>query len=108
MDALPDSWRTPTLPESSIALIGLTAAVVGLTLRDPVGITSVLAAGGICLMIAGTVYIAVDGPEPLRLSLAFVALVALPLFSYGGLMRWAGGLTVGVVVVGALYSRVER
>ena len=58
-------------------------------------------------MIAGTVYIAVEGTEVVRLSLAFVALAALPLFAYGGIVQWVGALLTGTVVAGALYSRVS-
>ena len=108
MDSLQQNWNTPTLSESSIVLIGLLFAIVGLTFRDSVGITSLLAAVGIGLAIAGTVYIAVEGPELLRLSLAFVALVALPLLSYGGVVQWIGGLLIVIVAGGAVYSRSSK
>ena len=107
MDALQKKLNTPTLSESSIVLIGLLLAIVGLSFRDTFGITSILAAVGIGLVVAGTVYIAVEGPELVRLSLVFVALVAVPLLSYGSIVRWIGGLMAGLVVVGALYSRVS-
>jgi hypothetical protein len=107
MDALQKNVNTPTLPESSIVLIGLLLAIVGLSFRDTFGITSILAAVGIGLVIAGTVYIAVEGSELLRLSLSFIALVALPLLSYGSIVRWIGGLMYGLVAVGALYSRLS-
>ena len=107
MDALQKKLNTPTLPESSIVLIGLLLAIVGLSFRDTFGITSILAAVGIGLVVAGTVYIAVEGSELVRLSLVFVALVALPLLSYGSIIRWIGGLMAGLVVVAALYSRVS-
>ncbi len=108
MDALHKNWNTPTFSESSIVLIGLLFAIVGLTFRDTVGVTSLLAAVGIGLVVAGTVYIAVEGSEVVRLSLAFLALVALPLFAYGGIIQWIGGLMIGTVVGGALYSRVSK
>lgn len=107
MDALQKKLNTPTLPESSVVLIGLLLAIVGLSFRDTFGITSIFAAVGIGLVVAGTVYIAVEGSELIRLSMAFVALVALPLLSYGSIVRWTGGLMIGLVVVGALYSRVS-
>ena len=60
MDALQKNWNTPTLSESSVLLIGILLTIVGLTFRDTAGITSLLAAVGIGLVIAGTVYIAVS------------------------------------------------
>ena len=68
MDALQQNSSTPTLPESRIVLIGLLFAIVGLTFRDSFGFTSLLAALGIGLVTAGTVYIAVEGAELVRLS----------------------------------------
>lgn len=108
MDALRKSSRTPSLPESSIVLLGITFAIVGLTFRDSFGFSSLLAAIGIGLVIAGTVYIAVEGPEAVRLSLVFISLVALPLLSYGGVVRWIGGSTLGAVIVGASYTRISK
>lgn len=107
MDAIKNNWNTPTLPVSSIVRIGLLLAIVGLTFRDTLGATSLLAAVGIGLVISGTVYIGVEGSEVVRLSLVFIALVALPLFAYGGIIQWIGGLMAGTVVVGGLYSRVS-
>jgi len=108
MDALQKNWNTPTLSESSVLLIGILLTIVGLTFRDTAGITSLLAAVGIGLVIAGTVYIAVEGSDVVRLSLVFIALVALPLLAYGGIVRWIGGLMIGTVIVGALYSRISK
>lgn len=108
MDVLQKGSNTPTLPESSIVLIGLLFATVGLTFRDSFGFTSLLAALGIGLTIAGTVYIAVEGTELVRLSLAFISLVALPLLSYGGVVRWVGGSMIGAVIVGAVYTRLSE
>jgi len=108
MDALQKHRSTPTLSESSIVLIGLVFAIVGLTFRDSFGFMSLLAALGIGLVIAGVVYLAVEGPELIRLSLAFLSLVALPLFAYGSLVRWIGAVLIGVVIVGALYSRISE
>jgi len=108
MCALQKSMNTPTLSESSIVLIGLLLAIIGLTFRDTAGITSLLAAVGIGLVIAGTVYIAVEASEVVRLSLVFIALVAMPLLAYGGIVQWIGGLMIGTVVGGALYSRVSK
>jgi hypothetical protein len=45
--------------------------------------------------------------EVVRLSLASVGLVALPLLFYGGLVRWIGGLLIGTVVAGASYTRIS-
>jgi hypothetical protein len=108
MDALQTRSRTPSLPESSIVLLGILFAIVGLTFRDSFGFSSLLAAIGIGLVIAGTVYIAVEGPEVVRLSLVFISLVALPLLSYGGVVRWVGGSMIGAVVGGALYTRISK
>jgi hypothetical protein len=102
MDALQKNSNTPTLPESSIVLIGLLFAIVGLTFRDSFGFTSLLAALGIGLVVAGTVYIAVEGTELVRLSLVFISLVALPLLSYGSVVRWIGGMMIGAVLIGAV------
>lgn len=108
MDALQKNRSTPSLSESSIVLLGLLFAIVGLTFRDSFGFTSLLAALGIGLVVAGTVYIAVEGPELVRLSLAFLSLVALPLLSYGSVVRWIGGSIIGVVIVGTLYTRISE
>jgi hypothetical protein len=108
MDALQRNSNTSTLPESSIVLIGLLFAIVGLTFRDSFGFTSILGALGIGLVIAGTVYIAAEGTELLRLSLAFISLVALPLLSYGSVVRWIGGLMIGAVIVSAVYTRISK
>jgi len=108
MDALQKNGSTARLSESSIVLIGLLLAIVGLTFRDSFGITSLLTALGIGLVVAGTVYIAVEGSELVRLSLAFISLVALPLLSYDSVVRWIGGILIGVVIVGASYSRIAE
>jgi hypothetical protein len=99
---------TQTLSELSIILIGLLLVIVGLTFQDTAGITSLFAAVGIGLVISGTVYTAVEASEVVRLSLVFIALVALSLLAYGGIVQWIGGLMIGTVVSGALYSRVSR
>jgi len=108
MAALQDGWKKPILSEPSIVLIGLVAVIIGLAFRDSLGISTLLAAIGIGLVIAGTVYIAVEGSEVVRFSAVFTALVALPLLFYGGVIQWIGALMVGAVVVGASYSRVAK
>ena len=108
MDALQKTRSTATFSESSIVTIGLVFAIVGLTLRDSFGFSSLLAALGIGLVIGGLVYLAVDGSEILRLTLAFIALVALPLLFYGSVVRLLGVSMLGTVVVGALYSRLAE
>jgi hypothetical protein len=107
MDSLRQNKNTPSLPESSIVLIGLVFAIVGLVFRDSFGFTSLLAALGIGLVIAGTVYIAVEGPELVRLSLAFISLVALQLLSYGSVIRWIGGIMIGTVIIAAVYTLIS-
>ena len=106
MDALQKKRSRATLSESSIVLIGLLFTLVGLAFRDSFGFTSLLAALGIGLVVGGTVYIAVEGSEVVRFSLVFISLVALPLLSYGGVVRWLGGMLIGAVIVGASYSRL--
>ena len=106
MDALQRNRSSATLSESSIVLVGLLFAIVGLVFRDSFGFTSLLAALGIGLVVGGTVYIAVEGSEVVRFSLVFISLVALPLLSYGGVVRWLGGMLIGAVIVGASYSRL--
>jgi hypothetical protein len=108
MDALQKNRSTATLSESSIVLIGLLFALVGLAFQDSFGFTSLLAALGIGLVVGGTVYIAVEGSEVVRFSLAFISLVALPLLSYGGVVQWLGGMMIGAVIVGASYSRIAE
>ena len=108
MDALQQNRSTATLPESSIVLIGLLLAIVGLAFRDPFGFTSLLGALGIGLVVSGTVYIAVESSEVVRLSLAFISLIALPLLSYGSVVRWMGGIMIGAVIVAASYSRIAE
>lgn len=39
MDVLQENTNTPTLPESSIVLVGLVFAVIGLAFRDSFGFT---------------------------------------------------------------------
>jgi len=107
MDALQKNSNTSSFPESSIVLIGLLFAIVGLAFRDSFGFTTILAALGIGLVIAGTVYLAVEGTELLRLSLAFISLVALPLLSYGSVVRWTGVFMIGAVIVSAVYTRIS-
>jgi hypothetical protein len=108
MDALQKNSNTPTLPESSIVLIGLLFATIGIIFRDSFGFTSLLGTLGIGLAVAGTVYIAVEGTELVRLSLVFISLVALPLLSYGSVVRWIGGMMIGAVIVGAVYTRITK
>jgi len=108
MDALQKNSSTRSLPESSVVLIGLLFAVIGFTFRDSFGLGSLLAALGIGLVIAGAVYIAVEGSEFVRLSLAFVSLVALPLLSYGSVVRWGGGIMIGAVIGAAFYTRMAE
>jgi hypothetical protein len=108
MDALQKNSNTPTLPESSIVLIGLLFAIIGLTFRDSFGFTSLLAALGIGLVVAGTVYTAVEGTELVRLSLVFISIVALPLLSYGSVVRWIGGMMIAAVIIGAVYTRISE
>lgn len=106
MDSLQKHSSTLSLPESSIVLLGLVFATIGLTFRDSIGFSSLLASLGIGLLIAGTVYIAVDAAEVVRLLLAFVALVAVPLLAYGSVVRWIGGLMIVAVIGGAVYTRI--
>lgn len=108
MDALHRNRTSPTLPESSIVLIGLLFAIAGLILRNSLGISPLLVALGIGLVIAGTVYIAVDGAESVRLFLSFISLVAFQLLAYGSIVRWIGGGMIAVVVVAAAYSRLSN
>ena len=108
MDALQKNRSTATFSESSIVIIGLVLAIVGLTLRDSFGFSSLLAALGIGLVIGGLVYLAVDGSELLRLALAFISLVALPLLFYRSVVRLIGASMLGTVFIGALYSRLAE
>jgi hypothetical protein len=59
-------------------------------------------------VIAGTVYLAVEASEVVRLSLVFITLVAMPLLAYGGIVQWIGGLMIGTVAGSALYRRVSK
>lgn len=108
MGALHKHASAPTLPESGIVVLGLVFAIVGLAFRDSFGFSSLLAALGIGLVVAGTVYIAIDGPEIVRLSLAFISLVAFPLLSYGSVIRWIGGTLLLVVIGAAVYTRIAE
>ena len=96
-----------SLSESSIVLIGLLFGSVGLVFRDSFGIASLFGSIGIGLIVAGTVYIAVEGSELVRLSIAFAALVALPLLLYRGIVQLIGGFLILIVLSSALYSRVS-
>jgi hypothetical protein len=108
MGPLQNNSRSPTLSESRIVLLGLVFAIVGLTFRDSFGFSSLLASLGIGLVILGTVYIAVDGREVVRLLLAFIALVAVPLLAYGSVVRWIGGLMIVAVIGSAFYTRIAK
>ena len=108
MNALQKNSNASTLPASSVVLIGLLFAIIGITFRDSFGFTSLLAALGIGLVVAGTVYIAVEGTERVRLVLVFISLVALPLLFYGSVVRWIGGILIGVVLIGAVYTRIAE
>lgn len=108
MDNSQKKWSSATLPESSIVFTGLLLTIFGLIFRDPTGITSLLTVLGIGLFIGGLVYIAVEGPELIRLTLAFVSLLALQLVFFGGVVRWIGGIMIGTVIVSTSYSRLSK
>lgn len=108
MDGVQWKGGTATLPESSIVLIGLLLTVGGLLFQDSIGVTPLLTAVGIGLLIAGTVYIAAKGSELTRLTLAFVSLVAVQLVASSGVVQWIGGVLIGIVVVAILYSRLSK
>jgi len=106
MDSLQKNNNTLTLPESTIVLIGLVFTIVGLSFRDSFGFTPILAALGIGLVVSGTVYMAAEGTEMIRLSLVFISLVALPLLAYASVVRWVGATMIGAVIVGTVYTRI--
>lgn len=108
MDALNKNQSTVTFSESSIVLFGLLFLTVGLVFRDSFELTRLLVAVGIGLVVAGTVYIAVEGSDLFRLSMAFISLVALPLLFHGSVVRWIGGVMIGAVIIGASYSRISE
>lgn len=108
MDAVQKKRGTTTLSESSVVLIGLFLAVVGLTFRHSIGIASLLIALGIGLLIAGTVYSVAKGSEWTRLTFVFVSLVAVQLVTFRGVVQWIGGVMIGIVLVAISYSRLSE
>lgn len=96
------------LPETSIALIGLLSFFVGISLRDIFGASALLVSFGIAFLIAGTTYVAADGTDLLRYSLSFVALVAVPLVAFSGIVRYLGAAGIAVVTIGLIYSRLAN
>jgi hypothetical protein len=106
MESHQPALQTVANSDARILLVGLLAVGVGLTLPGFPGITSLLLAFGIGLVVGGTVYLAAIGSERYRLSLAFLALVAVPLLGFGGTMQWVAILMIGAVICGALSSRV--
>lgn len=108
MDSLQRRWDTATFPESSIILIGLVLTAGGILFRDSIGITTLLTAIGIGLLIAGTVYIAARGSELARLTIAFVSLIAVQLVTFGGVVQWIGGAMIGIIIAAITYSRLSK
>ena len=102
----PLQTKQSTAGELGVVTFGLVLAIVGLTWQDTVGITPMLAAVGIALVVGGVVYIAVDGPEPVRFVLAFAALVAVQLLAVSGVLRWAGAATALAIATAVGYSRL--
>lgn len=96
--------RDLALSESGVAGIGLACILAGFVGTGVPGVARLLVALGVGLTLAGTVYVATDGPTWLRFGLPFVALVAAQLCFFGGVVRWLGAIGVVIVVAGVAYS----
>lgn len=94
-------------PETGVALVGLVLALAGAVARDSLGVSPIVTALGVGLLIAGTTSLAVAGSDRLRYSVAFVALLATPLLAFGGAVRMLGAVGVAVVLGGVAYSRLR-
>jgi hypothetical protein len=93
-------WQRPGA--SGLVLAGLLITSVGLVLQDTLGVTTMLTALGIALVVAGTTVLIAEGTDVFRGSLAFGSLVGAQLLPFSGLVRAAGLLLlVGVLIVAA-------
>ncbi|MXR51855.1 hypothetical protein GRX03_09585 [Halovenus sp. WSH3] len=93
---------------SRVVLAGLALVITGLVVADSLGVHFIIVGLGIGVTLSGTVYLATDGSEWLRIANAFVALVGCQLVGFSGVVRGVGGALVGAVVVSVLYSRVSE
>lgn len=98
-------WTGSMSPAASVTLVGAIAAMTGIALRDSVGASASVIAAGIAMMVAGTTYAASAGPDRLRFGLTILAVVAVQLLAFGGVVRWAGVAVVLVVLAGIAYGR---
>lgn len=98
-------WTASMSPPATVALVGAMAAMTGIALRDTLGASESVTAAGIAMMVAGTTYAASVGPDRVRLGLTVLALVAVQLLRFGGVVRWIGAAGAVIVVIGIAYGR---
>ncbi|WP_121741052.1 hypothetical protein [Natronorubrum halophilum] len=95
-------------PVSFIVLVGLVATIGGLTIRDSAGISTIVAAVGIGLLVTGSTYTLTTGSTLQRLTTSFVALVSVQLVAIAGIVRWLGAVGLLLVLAGICYGRRVR
>jgi hypothetical protein len=105
MNGLSTQWIGKRPGESGLVLAGLLITSVGLVLQDTLGVTTMLTAFGIALVVAGTTVLLAEGSDVFRGSLAFGSLVGAQLLPFSGLVRAAGVLLIVAVLVVAVSSR---
>ncbi len=92
---------------STVAVLGICAALIASVLTDPFGLSTIALAYGIGITIACAVCFAIDSPAIVRYFGAFVALVATQLLLLSGVLRFLGILGLLSVLGVAIVSRLE-
>jgi len=94
-----------TFPVSGIVVLGMLLAIFGLFVQDSMGVHLIITALGIGLLISGMTFMATNGNRWVRLTNAFVSLVAAQLLAFSGVIQWVGGSIICIVGISVLYSR---
>lgn len=71
------------------------------------GVNLIVTGLGVALLIAGIAYVATKGKGRVALINAFISLVAAQLLAFTGLIRLVGGLTIVIVIISIIYSRLR-
>ena len=99
----PSSSRTHT--GEGIAVLGVLLAFAGLVLIDTTGLNTLVAGSGVAFVVAGSTYALAAGRTGIRLSLAFLAVFAVPLVFFSGSVQAVGLGGVGAALAGSAYTR---
>jgi|AntRauTorcE11898_2_1112593.scaffolds.fasta_scaffold25300_2 predicted ABC-type sugar transport system permease subunit len=105
MNVLPTQWFGERPGESGIVLAGVLLTTAGLLLQDTLGVTTMLTAVGIALVVASAAFLLAEGTNVFRGSLAFGALVGAQLLPFSGVVRLMGLLLLVAVLFVAILSR---